>query len=174
MKTLSIAFVTVLAAAGIMAAQASAALPAQDQNWLTASISGDRFEIAGGKIALARARTPAVKALARRLVRDHSKSLQDALELAREWGLKGPPSATPSEQWELNRLRYMPRSWFDAQYTALEIKDHNQDLEETGFEARRGQVFDVRHDARMEMPMLNMHLRLSKAAAKAATAANSG
>jgi hypothetical protein len=70
-------------------------------------------------------------------------------------------------QWELNRLRFMPKSWFDAQYTSLEIKDHNQDIEETGFEAREGRASDIRADARKELPMLNLHLRLSKRALSA-------
>src|SRR3954447_514279 len=87
----------------IGAAGAAADPPAQDENWLMTSISGDRFEIAGGKIALARATTPQAKALARRLIRDHAKSLQEAVATALRWGMKPPPAATPSEQWELNR-----------------------------------------------------------------------
>ena len=162
-----LAAVTAATIAAANAGATSSSLPAQDQNWLMTSIQGDRFEIAGGKLALARAETPAVKALGKRLLVDHTKSLHDALELAHEFGIKGPPSATPSEQWELNRLRWMPRSWFDGQYTALEVKDHNQDIEETGFEARRGMVWSVRQEALKDLPMLNMHLRLSKSAAKA-------
>src|SRR3954471_17997085 len=91
-------------------AAATASAPPQDENWLMTSISGDRFEIAGGKIALARATTPVVRSLAQRLIKDHSKSLRDALELAHEWGMKGPPAATPTQQWQLNRLRWLPRS----------------------------------------------------------------
>jgi len=161
--------VVALATMGVVAAAADA--PAQDENWLMTSISGDRFEIAGGKIALSKASVPAVRTLAHRLIVDHTKSLHDAVQLALRWGLKPPPAATPSEQWELNRLRYMPKSWFDAQYSALEVKDHNQDIEETGFEARKGSAPDIRREALKDLPMLNLHLRLSKAAAKAADAA---
>jgi putative membrane protein len=160
-----------LVAAGAATAAAPAAPPAQDQNWLMTSISGDRFEIAGGKIALTKATVPAVRSLAQRLIRDHTKSLHDAVALARKWGLKPPPAATPSQQWELNRLRYTPRSQFDAQYTALEVKDHEQDISETGFEVRRGQAFDIRQDALKDLPVLVTHLKLSKSAVRFVDAA---
>jgi hypothetical protein len=96
------------------------------------------------------------------MIRDHSKSLHDAIEVAHEVGVGVPPAATPSEQWELNRLNNMPKSWFDAQYAALELKDHNQDIEETGLEAREGQVYTVRQEAWKDLPMLNTHLKLAK------------
>jgi putative membrane protein len=162
------------AIAGTAAAAATADPPPQDENWLTTSISGDRFEVAGGKIALSRATTPAVRALARRLITDHSKSLQESIQLAERWGVKPPPAATPSEQWELNRMKNIPRGWFDVQYSSLEVKDHEQDIEETGFEARKGQAWEIRQEALKELPMLNMHLKLSKQALAAAEAANKG
>ena len=159
--------VAALGAALLLPAAAGASAPPQDEMWLQSSISGDRFEVRGGEIALQRATSPQVKALGRRLIRDHSKSLREAIALAHKYGISVPPAATPSEQWELNRIHNMPRAWFDGQYTALEVRDHNQDLEETGFEAREGELWEIREDARKEMPMLNMHLRLSKAAAAA-------
>jgi putative membrane protein len=171
MNKLIAAAAVLLAAAGVGARVAAADAPPQDENWLMTSISGDRFEIAGGKIALRRATVAANRTLARRLIADHSKSLRDALELAREWDINPPPSATPAQQWQLNRLKNIPRHNFDANYAALEIKDHNQDIEETGFEARKGEVWEFRQEARKELPVLNMHLRMSKAAAAASSAA---
>jgi putative membrane protein len=152
---------------------ASADPPPQDESWLQTSISGDRFEIAGGKIALARSQNGSVRALAQRLIKDHTQSLHDAIQLAEQWGMKPPPSATPSEQWELHRLRYMPKNVFDIEYASLEVKDHNQDIEETGFEARDGQASSVRQEAKKDLPMLNMHLRLAKATVKSVAAAPS-
>jgi putative membrane protein len=165
MKKLVVLTALVAALAGAAAAIASA--PPEDENWLQMSISGDRFEVAGGKLALGRSATPAVRAYAQRLIRDHAKSLVEAAALARKYGIGVPPSATPSQQWELNRLRYMPRSKFDIQYASLEVKDHNQDIEETGFEAREGQAYSVRQEAKKDLPVLNMHLKMSKQAVKA-------
>jgi putative membrane protein len=168
---LAVALCAVAAVGATVAAADDSLAPPQDENWLQTSISGDRFEIAGGKIALARATTPAVRALGRRLIHDHTQSLHDAVALAHDFGVGVPPAATPSEQWELNRLQNMPRGWFDVQYASLEVKDHQQDIEETGFEARKGQQWEFRQEALKDLKMLNMHLRLSKQALAAAEAA---
>jgi hypothetical protein len=80
--------------------------------------------------------------------------------------MKPPPAATPSEQWELNRLRYLPAAQFDAQYASLEVKDRRQDIEETGFDARRGLAASVREEARKDPPMLVLHLHLAEKAVR--------
>jgi hypothetical protein len=68
-------------------------------------------------------------------------------------------------------MKNVPRGWFDVQYAVLEVKDHEQDIEETGFEAREGEEYVVRHEALKDLPMLNMHLKLAKALVKTAEAA---
>jgi putative membrane protein len=171
MRRLVVLVVAGLALSGAAAAFADA--PPQDENWLQMSISGDRFEIAAGHVAMSKAQTARDRALAQRLITDHPKSLRDATELAKELGVGVPPAATPSEQWEINRLKNMPKGWFDVQYASLEVKDHQQDIEETGFEARKGELWQVRQEARKDLPMLNMHLRLSKQALSGAEAAKS-
>ena len=149
-----------LVTAAVAAADSSA--PPLDEQWLRTSISGDRFEITGGKIALSRSNNAAVRAYAQRLIRDHSQSLQEAIATAQRWGIGVPPAAMPTQQWELNRLRNMPKANFNGQYVSLEVKDHNQDIEETGEEAREGQAEDIRNLAMQDLPMLNMHLKIGK------------
>src|SRR4051794_5276421 len=90
------------------ATEAAASQPsAQDANYLQTSISGDRFEIIGGKIALKKAGTAQVKALAQRLIKDHSKSLSEAVAEAKKDGIKVPGAPTPSMVWELNMASSM-------------------------------------------------------------------
>src|SRR6187455_2344513 len=95
MKSIACAAV-VIGAAGISAspARATATYSPLDEHMLQASIQGDRFEIAGGRLAAARAVTPAVRSLGRRLVRDHTKSLHEAVTVARRLGITVP--TTPS------------------------------------------------------------------------------
>ena len=153
-----------LAVTATAGAAATAGTSAQDENWLQTSISGDRFEIAGGKIALSRGLLATTRALGARLVKDHSKSLQESIVLAHRLGVSVPPAATPSMQWELSQVATMPRSSFDVAYTSLEFKDHQQDIEETAFEVHKGQSAQVVALARQELPMLNLHLAKSKGA----------
>jgi putative membrane protein len=134
---------------------------AQDANYLQTSISGDRFEIIGGKLAEAKGSTAQVRALGARLIKDHSKSLAEAVAEAHSLGVKVPEAPTPSMVWELNTVRSMTGSEFDRSYSSLEVKDHEQDIEETTFEVAHGGNAAVKHSAGKELPMLRMHLMLS-------------
>jgi putative membrane protein len=160
----------VLALAGLTtaaSAPARAASPqpsAQDVNYLQTSISGDRFEIIGGKLAEAKGTTPEVRALGARLVKDHSKSLEESVAEARSLGVKVPQAPTPSMVWELNTVRSMSGTQFDRSYSSLEVKDHEQDIEETTFEVVHGGSPKVKQSAKKELPVLRMHLTLAKRA----------
>jgi putative membrane protein len=161
----ALGFVTMTTVAG---AVTTGKPSAQDANYLQTSISGDRFEIIGGRLALRKGTTDQIRALGRRLIKDHSKSLHEAIAEAREDNIKVPQAPTPSMVWELNTVAAMSGSAFDHAYATLEVKDHQQDIEETTFEAQHGSDPSIKRDAKKELPMLKMHLRLSTAAARGA------
>jgi putative membrane protein len=156
-----------VAAAALMAfpgAARAATYSPLDESSLQTSIQGDRFEIAGGKIAQSQGVTPGVRALGARLVADHTKSLHEAAALAHKLGIEVPGSPTPSEEWELTTIAGMSGTAFDAAYAHLEVQDHKQDIEETAMEFQKGLNHSVRHLAHSDLPMLRTHLRLSKQA----------
>lgn len=157
----------VLAAAAIAALPASARLPPTstwDKEWLKTSISGDRFEIMGGHLALNKSSNPRVRALGARLIKDHTKSLHEALALAARMHLKAPKDPTPSMQWEIMMVSQLQGRSFDYNYSKLEVFDHSQDIEEAKSEAGEGMSTLVRKLAQHELPMLKMHLALSRRA----------
>lgn len=145
-------------------AQAKADLSAQDVNYLQTSISGDRFEIIGGKLALQKKPTPQVRALAMRLIKDHSKSLQESISEAKQFGIEVPKAPTPSEVWELRMVSGLDGPAFDRAYSFLELKDHQQDIKETSFEVVHGGNGEIKQSAQKELPVLRLHLSLSKRA----------
>jgi putative membrane protein len=135
-----------------------------DETLLRSSIQGDRFEIIGGKQAQSQAVAPRTRALGARLVKDHSKSLKEAVKLAKALGISVPSTPTPSQEWELQMVAAQPGTAFDAAYSRLEIQDHKQDIEETHEEIDHGLNPSVRALARSDLPILRTHLRLSKQA----------
>jgi putative membrane protein len=167
--------IAVIALAAVVAGSASAGsrhrVSGLDKVSLKTSAQGDVFEIRGGHIALKKSTNATVRALAQRLITDHTKSLRDAQKLAAKLGVKLENDPTPSEQWELSELS---DEWtgkaFDVEYTELEIYDHQQDISETNDEAHMGKNRAVVADAWKELPMLRMHLRLSRQAYAAASA----
>jgi putative membrane protein len=100
-----------------------------DEYMLQSSIQGDRFEIAGGQLAQSKAATPATKALGARLVKDHSKSLADAIKVAKRLKISVPKTPSPSQEWELEIVGGLAGTSFDAAYAKLEVQDHKQDIE---------------------------------------------
>jgi putative membrane protein len=141
-----------------------------DEQYVKTSIQGDRFEIAGGKLALAKSQNATVRTLAARLVKDHTKSLKESLALAKRLGISAPKAPTPSMQWELKIVSTLSGGAFDHWYSDLEVKDHVQDISEAADEAHSGVNGSVRSSAKQEIPTLRKHLKLSRAALKASPA----
>ena len=145
-------------------AKPSKAVSAADEQYLKTSIQGDLFEIIGGTWAQKHTKNAAVLRMADRIVSDHTKSLKDAVKLARSLGIDVPGSPTPSEVWELKAVTSMRGRAYDHWYASLEVYDHVQDIQETTDEINDGTNAKIRDDARTELPMLQLHLKLARAA----------
>jgi putative membrane protein len=138
-----------------------------DENWLSSSIQGDRFEIQGGQLALQKSQNATIRALANRLIADHTKSLREAKTMANKLHTRIPSSPTFTQAWELRVLATFSGSGFDRWYADLEVQDHKQDIAETDNEIRNGKQAHVRKSARREIKVLQQHLQLAKNALKA-------
>jgi putative membrane protein len=148
-------------------ARTAASVSGLDEQYLMTSIQGDRFEIAGGRQALAKSQNAAVRTLAARLVKDHGKSLKESKALAKRLGVKIPTTPSPSMQWELQVIAPMTGAQYDHWYSSLEVKDHVQDISEAHDETSNGSNPSIRHAAGTEVPILQKHLTLSRAALQA-------
>jgi putative membrane protein len=163
-----IRFLPAIVAAGLLAGGATAAakaphgaLSAADKQWLQMSISGDRFEIQGGQLAQQRAAAQPVKDYAARLVADHTKSLKEAVALAKAHNVHVPKVPTPSQQWELATVGALTGAAFDRAYVDLETTDHQQDISETADEVSDGTNLGVRRAAKKDLPVLRAHLQIA-------------
>jgi putative membrane protein len=161
------AVVVFVPAAGARSSASDSSVSAADQQYLQTSIQGDEFEIFGGKVAVKKTHNPAVMRLAKRLVADHAMSLKDAVKLAHKLRINVPPAPTPSEVWELKVVAAAKGTAFNRLYSTLEVYDHLQDIEETTSEVAEGTNQEIRADARSELPMLKMHLKMARMAAAA-------
>ena len=171
-KALALVAACALAAAvaAVLTARSHAAsqLPGMDEQYLKTSSQGDMFEIAGGKLALKKSHNKAVRALAQRLIKDHSKSLADAKQVAQKYGVSLENKPTPSQQWELQAVSALASKGFDRWYSDLEVLDHQQDIQETSDEISMGSNADVKKLASDDLPVLKTHLKMSQTALKSA------
>jgi putative membrane protein len=149
-------------AAGASTAAAASRYSAFDEQWLRTSIQGDRFEIEGGRMAEVGATNPTVRALGVRLVKDHRKSLSEAVKMAKRLGISVPKTPTTSMEWELAILsRFVGATPFNGWYSKLEVQDHKQDIDESKDEVSKGTNPGIRRLARQDLPTLRLHLKRS-------------
>lgn len=167
-RTTFLALTTTLFLTGTASAAAHPPSSPLDQQWLTTSMQGDRFEIAGARQAEQISKNPKVLALAAMLIKDHTKSLKDAIGLAHRLGVPIPHGPTFSQRWELHIASSLSGRNFDRWYSALEVEDHKQDISEAINEGREGLNPAVRRDARNEIGTLKRHERMSRVALAAA------
>jgi putative membrane protein len=151
------------------AAHAATAYSPLDEQILRTSIQGDRFEIIGGGIAQAHAGSVQVKQLGARLVKDHTKSLREAVALAKRLGIPVPSTPSTTQEWQLQVVSGLSGHAFDVAYSRLEIQDHKQDIGDVHTELRGGFNAEIRALERKDLPTLRIHLHLSKLAWWAST-----
>jgi len=161
------ALLTLVGSAGSSRSTATT-LNALDVTNLSTSMQGDLFEVVGGQIALTHSKTPAVRKLAARLILDHSKAYKESATVAKAFHLGVPTVPSPSQRWELRVVNGFTGNTFDRAYATLEVADHTQDIMETKNEVKRGWNESVRRLARLDLPVLKMHLAMSVQASKVA------
>jgi putative membrane protein len=148
--------------AGASTTAATSRYSAFDEQWLRTSIQGDRFEIQGGRMAQSGATNATVRALGARLVKDHRKSLSEAVRMAKRLGISVPKTPTTSMEWELAILsRFAGAAPFNGWYSKLEVQDHKQDIDESKDELSKGTNRGIRRLAREDLPILRQHLKRS-------------
>jgi putative membrane protein len=87
---------------------------------------------------------------------------------ARKDGIEVPSAPTPTMVWQLDMVRNASGGAFDYAYSSLEVKDHEQDIEETTVEAAHGGDAEIRTSAKHELPVLRLHFALSERALRTA------
>jgi predicted outer membrane protein len=142
---------------GVAGAAASSTSPI-DRTYLRMSMQADRFEIAAGRIAEARAQRGDVRSLATTLIRDHNRSLATKARLAGRLGVAVPRTPGLVQNWILDELQTLPPANIDRRYTALEVADHAEGIDMATAAAREAHDSRVRAVARDDLTMLRSHL----------------
>jgi len=96
-------------------------------------VTANSIDIANGKIALDRSKTPAVRDFANLMIKDHTAVNESATALVTKLGVKPEASATSKSlqdaaNTEQQKLRTMPAAEFDRAYLENEVAYHKQVL----------------------------------------------
>lgn len=82
------------------------------------------FEVEAGKVAARRATSPAVKAYAELMVKEHGAINDEYRELMRRKGMVPPDTTLLVYRQKLDTLLKLPAEQFDARYARMMVDDH--------------------------------------------------
>src|SRR6185312_8162840 len=85
-------------------------------------------EVDLGRLAERKTQNPAVKALARRLVDDHTKSNQQLMQIAQQEGMQLPSGPGKSESKQREKLQKLNGDAFDKAFVNQIVEDHQKDI----------------------------------------------
>ena len=131
---------------------------AQDQNFLQAAAASDQFEIRSSQLALQRARRPAVRAFAQKMIDDHTMTTQRLSALAATKGAAASGTLDPSQQQLLATLDGT-RNNFDQAYLRAQVTGHQNTVSAFQTELSSGYDRDVKAAAEQTLPMVQQHLQ---------------
>ncbi len=142
--------------------QQTAAVSAQDRDYLLQANDSNQFEILSGRLAAERGRSRAVRQLGRLFVRDHTRQLTELRALATRLGVALPARPGAVVQARVTALSRLGKRTlrFDRTWLRLQITAHQESIAGTLTEALEGQNAEVRAAAIRSLPILGEHLGL--------------
>jgi putative membrane protein len=159
MKMMLAAAVALTLAANVTTAEANPL----DVHWLKANAQANVAEIGAAKWMLGETANAQVQALARQLIRDHTKALAADKKVARSIHVKLVLAPPPDAAWDMRELqKEVALGNVDKAYALLEVADHKMNIQATKEEIAGGDVSPVLALARATLPVLQTHLTMAK------------
>lgn len=157
-------------ALGGVAGRMSAAMVTSADQFVENAAIGDMYEIAAANVALRRASSPAVRALAKMMHDDHTTSMHHlvaALEMTETLEVASPPTQVDARRQKmLENLEAAPDDKFDSTYVDQQVLAHEETLTLMTSFRDKGDNPQLRSLAAATAPVIERHLRHVKALAK--------
>lgn len=158
MIRLALAALTLALPAGALAQTTTQAQP-----YLEAGARGDIFEITTSQIALMKSQTPAVRDYAMRMISDHTRATNQALEAAEEASVPAPPAILNAQQrQQITQLLNASGAQFDRLYWQIQVAAHTEALDLHRTYAQTGDTPRLRTFAARIAPPVANHLQMAQ------------
>jgi putative membrane protein len=133
-----------------------------DETFIRNAAEGNMAEIKLGQLAEEKAQAPEVKNLAKRIVEDHTKALEELKQTAQQESINLPTDVSHKDALTYDRLAKASGPEFDREYTQEMVKDHQKDISE--FKRAETSVKNPasKEYAQKELPTLQQHLELAQ------------
>lgn len=136
----------------------------QDKTFLKGQQETNIAEVALGKVAMERATSEKVRALASTLHSDHQKVSELNRALSSKLGLPIPEQPSAEQQATAEKVKSQSGAAFDAAYVAAQVEGHTKSISKAQQEIASGSHPEVKAFATEYLPKAQMHLQHSQAA----------
>lgn len=134
-----------------------------DRNFVEDAAEKSLYEEAAAKVAVERARTPAVKAFAEMLASRHGAANAELKRLAGSWDVSVPTELTLMQRRAVDSLHKVKDEDFEREFIAkVGIDDHRDDIARFEKAARQAKEPAVRAWAERSLPTLREHLAAAR------------
>lgn len=133
-----------------------------DQRFAKKAAAGSIAEVELADLALERAKSKKVKALAKHIKKDHQQANATLKSVAEQKGLNLPNETDADHRKEKRRLAKLEGGEFDRAYVEAMIKDHENDIKQFEQQARKGDDQELKQFAAETLPTLKEHLSHAK------------
>lgn len=152
------------------AADSSAAitkLNSEDRGFLTKAAESGYMEIAGGKLALQKSRSPQVKQFAQKMIDDHTKLGEQIQALVKKKGYETPTQPSLIQAAKLKALELRDDGFDEAYGDEIGVDAHEDAIELFEEAAAHATDDDLKRFAADTLPRLKHHLDMARALRKA-------
>jgi putative membrane protein len=137
-------------------------LSAADTVFIENAAKGGIAEIQMGKTALGKSGNDKVKALAQRIVDDHTKADEALKTLAESKKVSFPSDPAQDAQKENDKLQAMKPAGFDQAWAKAMIKDHQDAIKLFTAEGKDTKDTDIQQFVKTNLPTLKSHLEAAQ------------
>ena len=122
------------------------------------------YEIAAGRIAVAKSGNEIVRGFATRMIAEHSESAEFLLKARTEAGVSyaPDPSKPPNTTAVLQRLSALQGPEFDTAYANAELASHTNAVDQLGAYSQNGDNGALRRYAQLQFPKAKEQLEVAK------------
>lgn len=134
------------------------------RDFVTQAAQTDAFERREGRLAEQKAQSPQVRAFAREMVRDHTRTTQGLQAAIRKAGMKPPPAPrlTSDQRNEIGQLQGLSGRAFDKAYIDQQVQTHEDAQQLIGGFAQAAAPGPLRDAAQKTLPLVEHHLDMAK------------
>jgi len=133
-----------------------------DKTFVEKAAAGNRHEVKMGETASRKATATEVREFAEKMVKDHTRSLEQLTTAAKAAGVEVPDKASKEHEEEQARFDKMDGKGFDAAYARQMVMDHEKTLKLYEQASKDLESTDLRKYAEKTVPVIREHLEMAR------------